>query len=193
MSNLSVHIENFKNDYDTTVYRDSNNNVIQFNDSNGTSIMPLINNPSNYPFKPVELNDPPSFPKENITQANLNDLRMTYNHYIRAAQLKTNNEVNEIKYRVLYANNLGQKNYEHLYFVEHDTDSELPDFFPEILDKLIVIFPDATFEYILKDGIIQTVDKINKTYYSSYVPSTNIILKENGKYAISNIIKISWS
>jgi hypothetical protein len=196
---LSELIENFKTDYDTQEYKDSEGNPVEFYDSEGTRIYPLKNDPAKYPFQPVIFNDPPSFPKENITQANLTDLRVSHNNNNPNFEinLKITNEVNEIKYRILYANNLGQKNYEHLYFVEHDTDSQFPDYFTEILDKLISVFPDVTLEYtLLKDGHNKTVTNTNtnihKNDYNSK-KSGNITRKENGKYSISNIIKISWS
>jgi hypothetical protein len=156
---------------------------------------PLKNNPEKYPFKPVIPAVPTRFLKENITQSDLTTLR-TQNSNNTSAN-KISNEVNEIKYRVLYANNLGQKNYEHQYFVESDSTS-VDDYFIEILDNLIDIFPNSTIEYtLLKDGhkAIATSNKSIHTDDYNNKKSANITItqKDNIKYSVTNTIKISWT
>lgn len=171
-----------------------------FYDNTQTS---LNNNPEKYPYRPPYKNQDPPLPKptrflKTFTNYDLSELRLNPNS---EKELKINNEVNEIKYRVLKTNSLGQKKYEHLYFVEHDTNtvSSFPDYFTDILDKLIDVFPEATFEYtllILKDRHNKTVINTDKTIHNNDYnskKSENITQKDNGKYSISNTIKISWS
>ena len=186
----------FDKDFDTTPYYYINGDLVQFFDSNGNIIYPLKNDPEKYPYRPILPDLPTRFPKDNITQQNLSELRPTPNNNSEK-ELKIINEVNEIKYSVLKANNLGHKNYEHMYFVEHHTDTSFPDYFTDILDKLIDIFPEATITYtLLKDGYNATAVNSNKSihqYDYSSKKSGNISEKVNEKYSISNIIRISWS
>lgn len=187
----------FDKDFDATNYYDSNSNLVQFFDNNNNRIYPLKNDPAKYPFKPIVPQVPIRFPKDDITQSKLTALRSNPNP-ISEKELKIINEVNEIKYRVLKVNNLGQKLYEHMYFVEHDTNISFPDYFTDILDKLIVIFSQATFHYTLlntnytKESYNLNKD-INKNDYINNRKSGNMMLKDNGKYSINNIIKIVWT
>jgi hypothetical protein len=190
---LSELIEIFKNDFDENLYYDSEGNVIPFVDSNGNNIRPLNNDPEKYPFKP-DLPDLPTRFLKTFTKSDLTKLVIPVNDLL---ENKIINEVNEIKYSVLKANNLGQKSYEHLYFVEHHTDTSFPDYFIEILDKLIDIFPESNIEYtLLKDSYKATAvnsnKNIHKTDYNSK-KTENINQKDNGKYSVTNTIKISWT
>ena len=187
----------FDQDYDTTEYFDSNGILVQFVDIDNKRIHPLKNDPTKYPYAPVVPKQPTRFPKDDITQIILDALHASYIPNSEK-ELKINNEVNAIKYRVLKANNLGQNSYEHLYFVEHDTNTaSFPDYFTDILDKLIDIFPEATITYtLLKDGYNATAVNSNKNIHKTDYDnkkSGNISEKVNEKYSISNIIRISWS
>jgi hypothetical protein len=120
---------------------------------------------------------PTRFPKK-ITSEDISKLT---NPYLKTRENRVNNEVNEIKYRVLQAINLGGTSYEHPYYFE--SDSSNTDYFTDILDNLTNIFPDATIKYIIGDS----KDEV------SYATSADASAYISSGISVKNTIIISWN
>lgn len=77
------------------------------------------------------------------------------NLYARNSNLIKNRmvekEVNNIKYQVLEKNNFGHKTHTYNYAYEYDSTLTIDDYFNDILQKLVIAFPDSEISYIISD------------------------------------------
>jgi hypothetical protein len=99
-------------------------------------------------------------------------------------------EVNKIKYQVLQQNNLGHKFYTHGYNYNFD-EILINDYFADILNKLIIIFPDSEIKYTTD----VTSSSDTKIYHNSLMTSNSSrpTYNNNEKKNANNTITIDWS
>lgn len=120
---------------------------------------------------------------------NLNDL------YARNSNLLKNRmvdkEVNIIKYQVLEKNNLGHKSYTHKYDFFYDETLTIEDYFADILNKLVISFPDSEISYTRSDDDNKT--KIIYNNAGTTIVNINRNYTNNGNKDITNMITIDWS
>jgi hypothetical protein len=131
----------------------------------------------------------PVMPTRFLKQITSKDISNLKNPYLKTVANKVNNEVNEIKYRVLQAINLEATRYEHPYYFEYDsTNIEITDYFTNILDNLKDIFPNATIKYTSSESNDEVLYST-----SSDASAYNSRISSDQRRIVKNTIIISWN
>ena len=128
-------------------------------------------------------NLPASFYKYQLTDLYAKNSNLIKNRMV-------DKEVNNIKYQVLEKNNLGHKAYTHNYSYEYDTTLTIDDYFSDILNKLVIAFPDSEISY-------KTSDEPNNKIIYNNSSTTNAENRRNysnnGNKKMNNTITIDWT
>lgn len=126
------------------------------------------------------------------TAFNKVDLRNLHN--TNSVSLKNrfiDKEVNKIKYKVLEQNNLGYKNYVYEYQYVFDDVVSNNDYFNDLLNRLVAVFPDSVIKYTTD---ISTPSDIKIYNNSSMTSSSSRPTYSNPeKRNANNTITIDWS
>jgi hypothetical protein len=126
---------------------------------------------------------PATFNKSDLNTIHRNNSSLLKNRLI-------DKEANNIKYQVLQQNNLGHKTYVHSYTFSYN-ELLVDDYFADILNKLIIIFPDSTIEYTTNINSSHETKIYNNSSMTS--SSTRPKYINNGNHDVNNTITIDWS
>jgi hypothetical protein len=100
-------------------------------------------------------------------------------------------EVNKIKYKVLEQNNLGYKNYVYEYQYVFDGVVSNNDYFNDLLNKLVVVFPDSVIKYTTDISSSSDIKIYNNSSMTS--SSSRPTYSNHEKKNANNTITIDWS
>lgn len=128
-------------------------------------------------------NIPTSLYKNNLKDLYTQNINLTKNRTVEK-------EVNNIKYQVLHQNNLGHKTYDHIYEYTYDIIG-IDDYFSELLNRLVIAFPDSEITYTTTDVTNGTTS--TKTTFNNSSINQRPTYANNGNKQMKNVITIDWT